>query len=308
MFRPGSRAPRLAPRRSAFTLIELLVVIAIIMLLMGMLLPATQRVREAANRLFCGNNLRQIVIALHHHHNDYESLPPSRLWDRRATWAVLILPYLEQDNLYRQWDLSKTYYEQTDAARQGAVKVYFCPTRRSMTTMPSLSIAGDMSSNGQHGEKHHPGALGDYAANVGTTGMDFDGPGCAGMTPDGAFEYPHGRRFADFLDGLSHTILVGEKHVHIDRFGVGWLDCSLYNGDYDTCSCRSGGKNKYPPFNEHPIARSVKEERAVFGSYHPGFCQFAFGDGSVRNLPADIDVNILALLCNRFDGQPIPDF
>jgi prepilin-type processing-associated H-X9-DG protein len=138
--------------------------------------------------------------------------------------------------------------------------------------------------------------------------MDFDGPGCAGMTPDGAFEYPWGRRFADFVDGLSNTILAGEKHVHVDKFGVGWLDCSLYNGDYDSCSCRAGGKNKFPPFNDHPIAKSIYEERALFGSYHPNRCQFVFGDGSVQNISADIDVITLAYLCNRYDGMVIPEY
>jgi prepilin-type N-terminal cleavage/methylation domain-containing protein len=295
-------------RRAGFTLIELLVVIAIIMLLAGLLLPAAQRVREAANRMYCGNNLRQIGLALHHYELDYGRLPPSRLWDRRATWAVLILQYLEQDNLHKQWDLSKTYYEQTDAAREGVVKLYFCPSRRNANTQPYLSVSGDMSSNGQYKWKHFPGALGDYAMCIGTTGMDFDGPGCVGMTPDGAFEYPHGRRFAEFHDGLSNTVLGGEKHVHIDKFGQGWLDCSLYNGDYDACSARSGGRNKFPPFQEYPIARSVREERALFGSYHPGFCQFLFGDGGVRSLLIDIDINTLALLCNRSDGQVIPEY
>jgi len=303
MLRPGPR--RL---RWGFTLIELLVVIAIIMLLMGLLLPAVQRVREAANRMICGSNLKQIGIALHHYELDYGRLPPSRLWDRKATWAVLILPYIEEDILFRQWDLTKSYYDQTDAARTGIVKIYFCPTRRAPSHMPRMSISGDISSNGMKGWTHYPGALGDYAANVGTTGMDFDGPGCAGMTPDGAFEYPHGRRWADFLDGQSNTILVGEKHVNIDKFGVGWLDCSFYNGDYDTCSCRTGGKNKFPPFTDHPIARSFYEERALFGSYHPNRCQFVFGDGSVHNLSADIDVITLALLCNRSDGLVIPDY
>jgi prepilin-type N-terminal cleavage/methylation domain-containing protein/prepilin-type processing-associated H-X9-DG protein len=294
--------------RSGFTLIELLVVIAIIALLMGLLLPAVQRVREAANRMICGSNLKQIGIALHHYELDHGKFPPSRMWDRKASWAVLILPYIEEDGLFKQWNLEKTYYDQTDAARTGIVKLYFCPSRRAPSHMPRASVSGDIDSLGTHGWTHYPGALGDYAASMGTTGMDFDGPGCAQMTPDGAFEYPYGRRFIDFVDGTSHTIMVGEKHVHIDKFGVGWLDCSMYNGDYDTCSCRAGGKNKFPPFNDHPIAQSVYEERALFGSYHPGFCQFLFADGSVHNIAADIDVITLAYLCNRMDGQVIPDF
>jgi prepilin-type processing-associated H-X9-DG protein len=93
----------------------------------------------------------------------------------------------------------------------------------------------------------------------------------------------------------------------VDKFGQGWLDCSLYNGDYDSCSARSGGKNKFPPYQEYPLARSMREERALFGSYHPFHCQFAFGDGSVRPVRNDIDLLVLTYLCNRSDGQVISD-
>jgi len=86
-----------------FTLLEALVVFAIIGLLVGMILPAVQAAREAAGRMSCSNNLRQIVLAYHHYHNDHHRLPPARNADG-PTWAVLILPYLEQDDLYRPWD------------------------------------------------------------------------------------------------------------------------------------------------------------------------------------------------------------
>src|SRR5438067_8990562 len=100
--------------RRAFTLIELLVVIAIISTLVGMLLPAVQKAREAASRISCANNLKQIGLAMHLHHNDLDRLPPSRLGYARATWMVLVLPYLEQDNLYHQWDISRTYFDQNN--------------------------------------------------------------------------------------------------------------------------------------------------------------------------------------------------
>lgn len=155
-----------------FTLIELLVVISIIAILVGLLLPAVQKVRESAARIQCANNLKQIGLASHNYHNDHDSLPPSRKTSSGATWAVLLLPYMEQANLYQQWSLSDDYYVQSELARRSVVKNYFCPSRRSAPGSPSASIEGDVP-QGDPNLSHVPGALGDYAASVGTTGMDF---------------------------------------------------------------------------------------------------------------------------------------
>jgi len=157
--------------RQGFTLIELLVVIAIISVLIGLLLPAVQKAREAAARISCANNLKQIGLAMHMYHNDRDQLPPSRLLGDRATWAVLILPYLEQDNLYRQWDLQRSYFEQSDTARTTAVKGYFCPSRRGAGDGPS--IAGDVIQVlPTKVYVHFPGAVGDYSVVVDRSGHD----------------------------------------------------------------------------------------------------------------------------------------
>jgi len=160
-------------RRSAFTLIELLVVIAIIAILVGFLLPAVQWVREAANRTQCANNLKQIGLAMLHYANDKGALPPSRMQNGSATWAVLIFPYLEQEQLYRQWNFNFPYDQQLAIARQKPLPIYFCPTRRYSDSPPTLSIAGDETilPDGTLGP-NYPGALGDYAANGGTSGAD----------------------------------------------------------------------------------------------------------------------------------------
>jgi len=298
-------------RRSAFTLVELLVVLAIIGTLTGLLLPAVQKVREAAARLQCSNNLKQIGLALHQYQGDHNRLPPSRLSDLHATWAVLILPYLEQNNLYQQWNLPATYYDQSAVARKTAVPVYFCPSRRTAQTAPIVSLAGDQNDDNVMAGNiilgpHTPGALGDYGACTGTD--NCDGADCTGAR-NGAFRAGYNQfgssigavRFEEITDGLSNTFFVGEKHVQQNHFGVGPLDCSLYNGDYWVCSTRSAGPN-------YPLALSPSAGTAGFGSYHVGLCQFVMGDGSVRPLSITMDPKILALLANIADGQAIPDY
>jgi prepilin-type N-terminal cleavage/methylation domain-containing protein len=166
MLKPAGRSLRLG-----FTLIELLVVISIISLLVGMMLPAVQKVREAANRISCANNLKQIGLAMRNYEVEHKALPPGRCSAQGATWAVLILPYMEQRDIYMSWDLSKTYYQQSDVARLSTLTNYFCPTRRDRSSAPGASIRGDVPCNGPATAPHVPGALSDYAANVGSSGM-----------------------------------------------------------------------------------------------------------------------------------------
>lgn len=100
--------------------------------------------------------------------------------------------------------------------------------------------------------------------------------------------------------------MAGEKHVIQGQLGVGWLDSSIYNGNYTTPSVRSAGPDY--PLAKSPTDRQFSGQQAVFGSWHPGICQFVYCDGSVHSLPVDIDPNVLGLLANKCDGQVIPSF
>jgi prepilin-type N-terminal cleavage/methylation domain-containing protein len=287
--------------RRGFTLIELLVVIAIIAILVGLMMPAVQQAREAASRIQCTNNLKQIALAMHLFHDQQKRLPPTRLPGEGPTWAWLILPNLEQQNLYNRWQPGVPFRQAALVAVQSPVPIYFCPSRRG----PNDGLSQPFN-NPNPLCLHLPpiaGALGDYAVSVGTTGADYaiTMPNGPTIVPNGAFEFPTGHRFADITDGLSNTILVGEKHVPRASFGSYPWDCSLYDGHNPVCSTRAGGP-------DYALATVPTDSAWRFGSTHPGICQFALCDGSVQQIVNTISPFVLGLLTQRNDGQPIPNF
>ncbi len=306
-------------RRAAFTLIELLVVIAIIAILIGLLLPAVQKVREAGARTQCGNNLKQMGLAATMYTDTIGTLPPARLNDTYATWAVMLLPYLEQDALYRQWDLGVNYYSQSQVARETTVKTYFCPSRR----QPKVS-SRDVPI-GAPDVPNWPGSLGDYAGSGGHTTnypsssrpwVDSpDGSGTILWTASQTFSagklsaWTGAVRLSTITDGTSNTFLIGEKHVPISLQGYSrgadsrTGDGSIYAGDHEEQFSRCAGPGR-------PLARGPDDTAGgswmwVFGSAHPGVCQFVFCDGSVRGLATSTDTTTLSYLSQRADGQVV---
>ncbi|HEX4592008.1 MAG TPA: DUF1559 domain-containing protein [Gemmataceae bacterium] len=293
-------------KRPAFTLIELLVVIAITAILIGLLLPAVQKVREAANRTRCQNNLKQIGLAIHNYHDANRLMPPSRLGPQYATWCVLILPYLEMDALYKQWDLSKTYYQQSTVAQTTAVNLFFCPTRRSP---PMLSTQFEVSGTGIPDSQEHPGSLGDYACNGGQfSGPIVDNPACNGVMcmADGQSASNRGIALTDIPDGTSNTFLVGEKHAPLSKWGQSgpsFGEGSVYNGEFPRNFARIAGA---PSFNLGQGPDDLAGPwHCKFGSYHQGICQFLFADGRVVAISNSTDLPTLQALAVRNDGVAV---
>jgi prepilin-type processing-associated H-X9-DG protein len=146
-------------------------------------------------------------------------------------------------------------------------------------------------------------SLGDYAASIGTTGFDYTVtiPRGPSVPPNGAFQAGKGVRFGEITDGLSSTLLVGDKHVPRGGEGDFPWDCGIYDGHNPACSTRAAGSG-------FPLAESWDDAGWEFGSRHPGQCQFVFADGSVHLLQNSINPVVLGLLAQRDDGQVVPDY
>jgi prepilin-type N-terminal cleavage/methylation domain-containing protein/prepilin-type processing-associated H-X9-DG protein len=294
------------PQQRGFTLIELLVVIAIIAILIGLLLPAVQKVREAAARMKCQNNLKQIGIAVHSYHDALGKLPPARIEYRYVAWPVLILPFIEQDNLYKQFSLTAMVSAQPSAALQATVPTYQCPSRRSSN---QLSTQNDATATGQNG------SLGDFATVDGPDGNDppFRRVSAAGMivvasgTSGSAANWKSQTSLTSVTDGLSSTLMIGEKHLRTadigkDSGGDGPIMGGFAYSFMRVAGGTGGGSGAEWPMGNGPTDNVGGQALAVFGSWHPGSVNFVWGDGSVRSLKFNIDSVTLARLTTRAIG------
>lgn len=316
--------------RRAFTLIELLVVIAIIALLMALLLPAVQKVREAANKMLCGSNMRQIGIACHNYHNDYLKLPPGYLGpipnETGANNAngphvgllAIILQYMEQDNLYNQlqinWNIKQTgpawWLNSINYTwAQTKLKMYICPSEQQDLPAIGVGVSSHYYFNAagpQIGAQLLPNPAGAVLGRANYAGVN-------GATGDGV-NNPFWGQYKGIMinrndvtlgqisvqDGTSNTLMIGEylasndpsfNQPNIKHYAGSWMGI----GAGGTVAGLPGVKE--PPWY-------------CFGSRHPAVVQFAFGDCSTRGVRRGTtatlfspDWLVLQQLAGRNDGQ-----
>ena len=281
---PISKRPNTKPIlcASGFTLVELLVVIAIVGILISMLLPAVQAARESARRVHCLNNMKQIGLGMICYHDSYNSFPPGCTDHRRKlprvpkkrliAWSTLLLPFIEQTNVYEHIDLSVPYNDPVNHfAHSHVISTYLCPSTGRFMDGRSGSTTGDRNNNGLEDAGDNWGCT-DYGGMFG-----FMIPG-EKATNNGVLIYETGISMNEIRDGLSHTIIVTEDT------GRGWK----VFGEW------SNGDNV---FDQQTQINTVQDNE--MWSDHPRGVHATFCDGSVRFLEEEISIETLRALCTR---------
>jgi prepilin-type N-terminal cleavage/methylation domain-containing protein/prepilin-type processing-associated H-X9-DG protein len=286
--------------RAGFTLIELLVVIAIIAVLIGLLLPAVQKVREAAARTKCANNLKQLGLGLHAYHDAIGGFPASKTTTPTTqNWVQFVLPYIEQDNLYRRYRFDRNW---NDAATNDADPGGANQTVLALLLCPSAPA-------GRLGSRHR--GITDYDA---INQVHRPNPYVTSMPPSdptwiGVLGLNVNRRITDVTDGTSNTIMVaesaGRNHLWVmgKMISTGGTTGAWANPD-DTIVV--WGFNPATKTFPGPCGVNCTNNHEVY-AFHPGVANVLFADGSTRSLKAGLDVNILIALMTRASGEVIPE-
>jgi prepilin-type N-terminal cleavage/methylation domain-containing protein len=304
-------------RRDGFSVVELLVAMAVISVLISLIAAAALQSREVVRRIQCRNHLRQLTLATHNFEGSSQALPPLEIANSWATWAVFLLPYLDQSPAYSEWDLFHRYHAQLPAAGRD-LPVFHCPSRTILGNSPATATAVY-----KDGVRTGPQGWSDYGACGGTqTGFDNGAlvraidrttgapsqQGGASLSALSTAVHPGWRlchKLRDLeTDGLSCTILFGEMHRPFAS-SVGPVYCgnNNRNGYARILGGQSTSSVKFPLVNSSTYVGTDWGHR--FGSAHPGVCQFSLADGSARAISVFIDLDVLDRLARRGDGQPV---
>lgn len=295
-------------KKRAFTLVELLVVIAIIGILIAMLLPAVQQVREAARRVSCMNKLRQIAIGLHNYESAHRHLPPgwsAKVWPSTPGygWMVYTLPFVEQGNVYDQIDFGVDVLNASPATREYSWDLVICPSSTHNSKVFELASWDDADTSFpvNFARTHYVGSIG---SSVSTELME-DGTSCPSLTLgtteeriDGVFYANSNTRFADISDGTTNTIIAGERSD--DVFDSTWYGVGT-NAQYS--GWRVVGWTGEPPKNRVDSQAAHFHGFAQFNSMHPGVTMFSFCDGSTTGITDGIDYRVFTALGTIRGGE-----
>jgi prepilin-type N-terminal cleavage/methylation domain-containing protein/prepilin-type processing-associated H-X9-DG protein len=318
--------PPCSRTRSGFTLVELMVVIAIIAVLIGLLLPAVQKVREAANRTQCLNNLKQIALAAHNFHDTTNQFPVgarafvyvgNRPTGGANLW-VQLLPYIEQDNLLREWDCfdNRNNVGGVNAPSAQVIKILLCPSDPLPQSMVQTTAANFQAAPWTWGFY----GMSSYGGNAGKRSVWWGpGPTYPLLTRDGVFYLDSSVRIEDITDGASSTLLFGERYHRDPQFDLSqpvvWpgIASMAQLGRWATIGAPGAFGNvllsaavpinyQTPPGGD---LSTVANRMCAFGSGHPGGANFAFADGSVRFLSETTPLATLQALSTRAGGEVI---
>ena len=316
-------------RIRGFTLVELLVVIAIIGILVGLLLPAVQAAREAARRMQCSNNVKQIGLAFHNYESAFRSFAPGGIVsyspaaqaaltnanfcttgsDRtQAPWTVLILPFLEETNLYNRFDFSRTFTGSSNIPGQSPnrelfplnMKKYQCPS--DPDSQPTVNNSNYLGVQG-----------GGPLTGVGSAPCSTQA-GQRVFFKNGVVYVNSKTTIGSISDGTTNTFLVGESRymptprMRADGFHAGWASSIKADNAFAVPTILAGAVlsiNAQPRCGPPDCFQFVSR---LFGSMHTGGCMFGLSDGSVQFISQNIDINTYRLLSIRDDGQVVGSF
>jgi prepilin-type N-terminal cleavage/methylation domain-containing protein/prepilin-type processing-associated H-X9-DG protein len=304
----------------AFTLVELLVVIAIIAVLIGLLLPAVQAAREAARRMSCTNNMKQLGIAMHNYHDVHNALPPAwfgydaqkrpaPLGNPGWSWGAAILPFVEQNNVqdnFVHYNLPVTHAD-NETARKTVLKLFRCPS--DPDSKHTFTIEEFEEQHAEHEEEEETGgedygdmefALANYIANFGTYNSE-DAVEFAETNPhqvfktDGVFYHNSCLNLAAITDGLSNTLFIGERTSNVGK--QTWVGIPPNDGCFPALLVGSTNDTE-----GRPLGKKDGSPHG-FSSEHTGGANFTFGDGSVHFLSETLNVDVLKALSTREGGE-----
>ncbi|TWT32602.1 DUF1559 domain-containing protein [Blastopirellula retiformator] len=311
-------------RRAGFTLVELLVVIAIIGVLIALLLPAVQQAREAARRMTCTNQQKQIGLAMHNYHDTFGSFPPAAVWlggtgnapesgrdgNWGATWALMILPFLEQNNLHAQYNFGNVARDTTNnlVTRQKP-DAYLCPSHPTVTARLTQDYDGFAKTN--------------YAVSLGA-GRLLNRSDFTNGARKGAFNVvgQYGAQFRDMTDGTSNSIMLSEimnnTATSDDRGAWGWNSGATFCGRNSTgsevvmtpntktrmdASHYSSNQTNLTVYGQNSNPDAATAAGVAARSFHPGGVIMCLGDASCRFVGETIDATVYANAMAISDGN-----